>query len=464
MKIKKSMIKKKCESDKYHSAIKYMSHTLKGKEREDFIKMVCDINIYLGCICASTCEKNANVENYIWKRLNRYFEPQMVTYYDVNNNELKKTKKRLRSYDITNYLMACNAMENYKAIRWYIYNHEIQKSAILQLAKMMNESQLVDLIYSLFKSEKNWNKIRGVGTTKNLYLCKKDKRIESILKGLWYKDMDAFIQLASDTGWLGELGKHTKRREFIYVECLKKSNKLLLAIQLIEDALSSVEDDNVYDVLLYILKKSKNDGKEYIYLIYMLKIQSGYNMKVEDYEFVRHLPKPCEKVKNYFITFFNSMINGEYMYNIDYFEVADSFSKVLVKPNKVNARRAVARNENLHLAIKRSKELEIKKVMKLYFGTLMSAKASLDELFRLLNNIHEVQIDRFIGCLEDIPIWARVVEDKLVLCKDIVTENFISCDMNYEIGSSVIIQITDYDFIGRIFLAKPFCGNVIKLV
>ena len=80
MKIRKNQIRDKCQSDKYYASIKYMAHSLRGKDRENFIITVCDLNIYLGCICALTCEKNATVEEYIWKTLNNYFEPRKDAY------------------------------------------------------------------------------------------------------------------------------------------------------------------------------------------------------------------------------------------------------------------------------------------------------------------------------------------------------------------------------------------------
>ena len=160
MKIRKNQIRDKCQSDKYYASIKYMAHSLRGKDRENFIITVCDLNIYLGCICALTCEKNATVEEYIWKTLNNYFEPRKIKFYDKSSGIWKENIKKLNSKDITYYLLACNVMGNMKAIKWYIYNHEVDKAIIIQLAKNMNEEQLVDLIYTLYRSSQNWDKIK----------------------------------------------------------------------------------------------------------------------------------------------------------------------------------------------------------------------------------------------------------------------------------------------------------------
>lgn len=106
MKIRKNQIRDKCQSDKYYASIKYMAHSLRGKDRENFIITVCDLNIYLGCICALTCEKNATVEEYIWKTLNNYFQPRKIKFYDKSSGIWKENIKKLNSKDITYYLLA----------------------------------------------------------------------------------------------------------------------------------------------------------------------------------------------------------------------------------------------------------------------------------------------------------------------------------------------------------------------
>ena len=37
MKIRKNQIRDKCQSDKYYASIKYMAHSLHGKDRENII-------------------------------------------------------------------------------------------------------------------------------------------------------------------------------------------------------------------------------------------------------------------------------------------------------------------------------------------------------------------------------------------------------------------------------------------
>ena len=462
MKIKKSQIKEKCLSVKYYDAIKYMSHNLHGKDREKFIITVCDLNIYLGCICASTCERNEVVEEHIWKCLNTFFKPKKIKYYDSLTGEWKKNVKKLTSKDIINYLLACNVMGNIKAIKWYVYNHQIDKAIIIQLAKNMSDAQIVDLIYTLYQSKDNWCNIRGIGSTKNLYLYKNDNRIKKILKGLWYKDRDAFIQLAYDTGWLWEVGAHYKYRRNIYVDCLEGTNKLLLDIELIEDVLRDVDNNRSgCDILLSLILKNKNSKKrQFAYLVYYQKINSGYQMKENDYKILKQLGKPSEKIANYFITFFLKLVNGDYKENIDYFMLSDALYNVIAKPHSVVGKIARLHSRNLELAIKSVKKIELDKVLFFYFNTSMSSRASLDELFRLLNKYHNIQVADFLTELKTVPIWAEIIDEEKVKCNLVTTENYVKLISQSTVQNRIVmISITEYDYISKVFGAQLYEGS-----
>ena len=461
MKIRKNQIRDKCQSDKYYASIKYMAHSLRGKDRENFIITVCDLNIYLGCICALTCEKNATVEEYIWKTLNNYFEPRKIKFYDKSSGIWKENIKKLNSKDITYYLLACNVMRNMKAIKWYIYNHEVDKAIIIQLAKNMNEEQLVDLIYTLYRSSQNWDKIRGIGSTKSLFLYKNDPRIKKILSGLWYKDRDAFIQLAYDTGWLGDLGKKARKGNRIFIECLVGANKLLLTIELIEEVLCDLEsDESSYDTLLKLVLKEKGERKQFAYILYIQKINNGYVMKAKDYAILKGLGRPSQKIVNYFIPFFLDLVNGDFRTNINLFELGDALSNVIVKPNKITPKVGYARNKNLNIALKTTKNIDLKKVLFFYFNTTMSVKASLDELFRLLNMYHDVQPSELIRELKSFPIWVKATGIEQGKSNNITTENYLKIEPQIVIGNVILMSIVDYDYVLKEFVAKPYTGSI----
>lgn len=438
-----------------------MAHSLCGKDRESFIITVCDLNIYLGCLCALTCEKNATVEEYIWKTLNNYFRPRKIKFYDKFSGTWKENIKKLNSKDITYYLLACNVMGNMKAIKWYIYNHEVDKAIIIQLAKNMDEEQLVDLIYTLYRSPQNWDKIRGIGSTKSLFLYKYDLRIKKILTGLWHKDRDAFVQLAYDTGWLGNLGKKAHKGNRIFIDCLVGANKLLLTIELIEEVLCDLEsNESSYDNLLKLVLKESDERKQFAYIIYIQKINSGYIMKAKDYVILKGLGKPPQKIVNYFITFFLDLVNGDFRTNINLFELGDALSNVIIKPNKITPKVGYARNKNLNIALKTTKNIDLKKVLFFYFNTTMSVKASLDELYRLLNMYHNVQPDELIRELKSFPIWVKAIGIEQGRSNNITTENFLKIEPQIEIGNVILMSIVDYDYILKEFYAKPYISSI----
>lgn len=462
MRIHKSQIRDKCLSEKYYSSIKYMSHSLRGEKREYFIKMICDINIYLGCLCAVSCEENENINRHIWNKLNNYFLPHKLKYYDTNSKQWKENEKRLKSTDITNYLLACNVMGNIKAIKWYIHNHVLQKPAIIQLAKNMNESQLIDLLFTLYKSANNWDKIRGIGSTKNLYLIKNDNRVKLILKGLWFKDRDACVQLAHDTGWLTDLGNIVYVKSNVYVECLQGASKLLLVLELIEDALGTIEQDkDIFNMLIGMMKKTK-EGEQYIYLIYLQKMRAGYTLTEKELQLIHKLPEPDTKIRNYFIPFFMSLVNGEYKRNINYFAVAKAFSKVCAKPNKFASKVGKRHNHNLELAIKNNTAIKIEEVLFFYFNTTMATKASLDSLFYMLNYYHGIQLNEFLQEIIKYPIWIRCARENEYFCSDIVTENYIRMNKYMDYNEKVLVVIRDYDYINKIFYSELYVGNILR--
>ena len=353
-------------------------------------------------------------------------------------------------------------MGNIKAIKWYIYNHQIDKAIIIQLAKNMNDAQIVDLIYTLYRSRDNWQNIRGIGSTKNSYIYKNDNRIKEILKGLWYKDKDAFIQLAYDTGWLSEVGNYYKYKKNIYIDCLVGANKLLLDIELIEDVLSDVDNNRSgCDILLsLILKNENNEKKQFAYLIYSQKINNGYYMTENDYKILKQLGKPCEKIANYFITFFIKLVNEDYKKNINYFLISDALYNVIGKPHSISGKIAKTHNRNLELAIKNVKKIQLDQVLFFYFNTSMSSKASLDELFRLLNKYHNIQVIDFINELKTVPIWTKIVNEQNVKCNSVTTENYVKLISQDTVENNiVIVSITEYDYISKIFFARLYEGS-----
>ena len=442
MKINNGVFRKKCLSEKYYASIKYMSHALKGKERRDFITRECDINIYLGCQCAVTCEQDRIIEKYINKRINNYFKPQEVYFYDKVEHKQKKAFRRLRSFDIANYLLACNLMGYMKAIKWYIYNHSVSKSILIQLASEMNEDALLDFMLALSRSEMNKDKLRGIGSTKNLFQKKKDYRVKEILKILWGTDKDAYVQLAYDTGLLGEIWKTNAKGKSIYIHILNNCAKPKRTLDYLIEVLGEKE-------LISILEKSVI-GKNFLYLVYLDRLQRGYYLVEEDYLKIKELPMPPEKICNYFIPCFLNLRNPSvYMENLDYSMLYECFGKLYtpLKKKKVSVEKTDSRK--IAFIVKNTPSDRWKKVVELYFRTCLSEGVSFDDMFQKLNKYHDIQVDEIIEQSRRYPLEVEPQNGKVKFLK-VKTENYLSLvDEGICIDDQSIMNINDYDYISK---------------
>lgn len=364
-----------------------------------------------------------------------------MIHYDPIEKKRTKTVRRLRSFDIANYLLACNLMGHKKAIDWYIYNNSVQKSILIQLAAEMDEDQLLDFMLTVSRSELNKNKLRGIGSTKNLYQKKNDVRLKEILSNVWNIDKDAFIQLEYDTGLLQDLWKTSKNGKSVYIHLLNKCVKQKLALGYIMDVLG--EEDTID-----ILKKSV-EGQNFLYLVFLDKLQNGQCLSDEEYNTVKELPVPPEKIRNYYIPFFLRLKNAtEYMANVDYSKLWDSFgklytplsnSKVKVKVGRTNSRafgrmaRSVAPDE-------------WDKIVELYFKTCISETTSFDELFRQLNRYHDVQIDDLLSKVYSYSLEIKIQNGSYQFCR-VKTENYIVIINEKKLSEGAEVHICDYDFI-----------------
>ena len=183
-------------------------------------------------------------------------------------------------------------------------------------------------------------------------------------------------------------------------------------------------------------------------------------MNAKDYAILKGLGRPSQKIVNYFITFFLDLVNGDFRTNINLFELGDALSNVIVKPNKITPKVGYARNKNLNIALKTTKNIDLKKVLFFYFNTTMSVKASLDELFRLLNMYHDVQPSELIRELKSFPIWVKATGIEQGKSNNITTENYLKIEPQIVIGNVILMSIVDYDYVLKEFVAKPYTGSI----
>ena len=114
----------------------------------------------------------------------------------------------------------------------------------------------------------------------------------------------------------------------------------------------------------------------------------------------------------------------------------------------------------MNIALKTTKNIDLKKVLFFYFNTTMSVKASLDELFRLLNMYHDVQPGELIRELKSFPIWVKVTGIEQGKSNNITTENYLKIEPQIEVGNVILMSIVDYDYVLKEFVAKPYTGSI----
>lgn len=140
--------------------------------------------------------------------------------------------------------------------------------------------------------------------------------------------------------------------------------------------------------------------------------------------------------------------------------ISDALYNVIGKPHSISGKIAKTHNRNLELAIKNVKKIQLDQVLFFYFNTSMSSKASLDELFRLLNKYHNIQVIDFINELKTVPIWTKIVNEQNVKCNSVTTENYVKLISQDTVENNiVIVSITEYDYISKIFFARLYEGS-----
>lgn len=317
----------------------------------------------------------------------------------------------------------------------------MQKSILFQLAAEMNEDQLLDFMVTVSRSELNKGKLRGIGSTKNLYQKKNDGRLKEILSRIWEIDKDAFIQLEYDTGLLQDLWKTSKNGKSVYIHLLNKCIKQKLALGYIMDVLGEEETVD-------ILTKSVV-GRNFLYLVYLDKLQKGVSLSEEEYKTARDLPKPPEKIQNYYIPFFLRLRNVmEYMPNVDYSRLWESFGK-LYKPisdSRVKVKIGRTNNRALGRIVRSVDSIDWCKIVELYFNTCISETTSFDDLFRQLNRYHDIQIDEFLSKVAVYNMRIRLQDDSYQFCR-VKTENYIMTDNEKQMADGAEVHIVDYDYV-----------------
>lgn len=276
-------IRKKCSEEKYYEAIKYMAHTLTDRDRYQFIKQVSQYNIYLGAICATTCEYEKRIDSYIKKRLNEFFEEKQVTYYDKKTGQKCEYKKVIGKADIEMFIMASYEIDNFSAIKWAIYNHNVSINTFIKLGQKVTEAEFVDLLVAISKS-KNQEKMLTMCRIRSALSQKENASVKKLLKYYWYENRQIFTYLADAFGWLPDLDGNKKYGEMIYAKCFEESDNSIAFNNVIINAISVNYREGLERLFRIIKRYGTDEVKKNLYMLFYMKLQNRLPVYKSDYK------------------------------------------------------------------------------------------------------------------------------------------------------------------------------------
>ena len=231
-------IRNKCKEEKYYEAIKYMAHSLNGNERYLFIKQVCKYNLYLGAICATTCEYEKKIDIYIKTQLNNFFKEKQVRYYDKKTGQNYEYTKKIGKSDIEMFILASYEIGNFKAIKWAIFNYDVNINTLIKIGQKVTESEYVDLLLTISRS-KNDDKMITMCRVRSALSQKNNSSVSRLLKLYWKKNRQVYTYLADAFGWLPDLDSNEQYGEMIYAKCFEGSDNSIAFNNIIINAIST---------------------------------------------------------------------------------------------------------------------------------------------------------------------------------------------------------------------------------
>ena len=276
-------LRQKCLDEKYYEALKYMSHILTGSDRSYFIKQICRYNIYLGAICATTCEYDETLDHYIKAILNHFFDEKQISYLDKKTGEKAVYTKILGKKDIECFILASYEIGNFKAIKWAIYNYTININTLIKLGQRVSDAELVDLFYTISKST-NQDKMKIMCKVRTASSQKNNERAQRLLKFYWYKNRQIFTYLADSFGWLSDLGSNCKYGERIYAKCFEGADNSIAFNNVIINAMDVNYREGLERLFRIITNYGGSAVKKNLYMLFYMKLQNRFPVYKTDYK------------------------------------------------------------------------------------------------------------------------------------------------------------------------------------
>ena len=282
-------LRQKCSDEKYYEAVKYMAHTLEGNDRYYFIKQVCKCNIYLGTICATTCEYDRRLDKYIRSVLNNFFTEKKVKYTDRKTGQVYEYVKQHGKKDVDLFILASYEIGNFNAIKWAIYNFKVNINTLIRIGQKVSEEEYVEILDVIRKSQ-NSEKMDTMCRARSLSTQKNNPRANSLLKYYWNNDKQIFTYLADCFGRLSELEKDERYGEMIYAKCFEGADNSIPFNNVIINALSSNYKEGLERLFRIINNYGSDEAKKNLYMLVYMKLQNHLPVYRSEYTALRSVP------------------------------------------------------------------------------------------------------------------------------------------------------------------------------
>lgn len=454
-------LRQKCLDEKYYEALKYMSHTLTGSDRTYFIKQICRYNIYLGAICATTCEYDEMLDHYIKAILNHFFDEKQISYHDKKTGKKLIYTKILGKKDIERFMLASYEIGNFKAIKWVIHNYTININTLIKLGQRVSDVELVDLFYSISKST-NQDKMEIMCRMRTASSQKNNERAQSLLKFYWYKNRQIFTYLADSFGWLPDLGSNYKYGERIYAKCFEGADNSIAFNNVIINAMDVNYREGLERLFRIIANYGNSEVKKNLYMLLYMKLQNRFPVYKADYKALENVQVLDKREKHLGMKVLRGIICEDCSAWINVFELIYYFP---LKDNMdiTSSTDKVSRNIyplNRYLEIYSSTNL--KKVVYTYFNSEYKARIYLDDFVMLIVSLCDVKIIDICNALNDFTDIGHVYQrGSLSYFKhNWKTLQYPVTAEKVQLGEKYQIIYEDYDYIERRFhvSVKKLCG------
>lgn len=457
MSLKLKTIRNKCQEEKYYEAIKYMAHTLTGNDRYVFIKQVCKYNLYLGAICATTCEYEKKIDTYIKNQLNDFFKEKQVKYYDKKTGQNYEYTKKIGKNDIEMFILASYEIGNVKAIKWAIFNYDVNVNTLIKLGQKVTESEYVELLLTISRS-KNEDKMTTMCRVRSALSQKNNPSVTKLFNAYWKKNRQIFTYLADAFGWLPDLDSNDRYGEMIYAKCFEGSDNSIAFNNVIINAISTNYRDGLERLFRIIDRYGNDEVKKNLYMLFYMKLQNGFPVYKSEYKALERV-KVLDK-RELFLgkKTISDVVNGNCSSWINIFNLIYYFPfREGMKLRQTD--RDLSRNTYpLNRYLETYADTPISRVIYTYFNTGYCNHIYLDDFLMLIMEHYKMEISEVCELFNEYEDTGRVLQrgKKSYLWHQWKTINYPAVTEKVEFGKKYRLRYLDYDYIGHQFYVEAF--------